>query len=183
MADMDVTTQTQEEPHIPVVLVTIHVFGGADGVGAGIKTGPAPASKASIEAMPRMKVKGCGNDCSICLDEFKVDEEASEMPCKHVFHSGCVEKWLQIHGSCPVCRYLMPADEEAAESRGGDEEGREIGLGFLQSVVAVASLTALIGMADSDRESEQADAGQVEDVDDIEDVDDLDSSIQDMDCD
>ncbi|KAE8694448.1 hypothetical protein F3Y22_tig00110783pilonHSYRG00256 [Hibiscus syriacus] len=31
--------------------------------------------------MPTIKVKESGRKCSICLDEFGVDEEAREMPC------------------------------------------------------------------------------------------------------
>ncbi|XWS40888.1 hypothetical protein CRYUN_Cryun17cG0034700 [Craigia yunnanensis] len=168
----DIPSQSQEPPR--VVFVVIHLGGGS--FGEDNKPGPAPASNASIEAMPRIKVKGSGNDCSICLEEFKVDEEAREMPCKHVFHSDCVEKWLRIQGSYPVFRFLMPAEE--VESGGGGEglgsfEGREIGLGFVQSLLAVASLASLMAMAGSGRRSEQPGAGQ---------VDDDDSSAQDMDC-
>ncbi|EOY03485.1 RING/U-box superfamily protein [Theobroma cacao] len=103
--------------------------------------------------MPRIKVKESGKDCSICLEEFKVDEEARETPCKHVFHSGCVEKWLRIHGSCPVCRFFMPAEEEESggDRSGGDRgqeslEGGEIGSGFVRSVLAFASFMAMAGL-------------------------------------
>ncbi|OMP05937.1 Zinc finger, RING-type [Corchorus olitorius] len=115
------------------LFITVDVGGEVD------KPGPAPASKASIEALPTIKVEGSGKDCSICLEEFKINEEARQMPCKHFFHSNCVEKWLRIHGSCPVCRFLMPSEEESraggGASDGGDEgsrslEGLVIGLGL-----------------------------------------------------
>ncbi|XWS44312.1 hypothetical protein CRYUN_Cryun15aG0034300 [Craigia yunnanensis] len=76
----DIPSQTQEPPRVLYVVIHLSVGGEEN------KPVPAPASKASIEAMPRIKVKGSGNDWSICLEEFKVDEEAREMPCKHVFH-------------------------------------------------------------------------------------------------
>ncbi|KAM7506767.1 hypothetical protein LguiA_017220 [Lonicera macranthoides] len=82
------------------------------------KEGPAPASKASIEAMPAVKVTEEGTECSICLTEFEVGGEVKEMPCKHKYHSDCIEKWLGIHGSCPVCRYKMPVDEKKTEDGG-----------------------------------------------------------------
>ncbi|XP_068643764.1 E3 ubiquitin-protein ligase MPSR1-like [Aristolochia californica] len=87
-----------------------------------------PASKASIEAMPTVKidVKGSDDDgdkdCAICLEEM---EEAKEMPCRHRFHSNCIEKWLGMHGSCPCCRYAMPVEEEGKKSVGAaGDEGR-----------------------------------------------------------
>ncbi|KAL9687730.1 hypothetical protein QQ045_032137 [Rhodiola kirilowii] len=84
------------------------LFWGSDSIS---KPEQPPASKASIETMPEMEI---GDDaeyleCAICLDGMTA---AKEMPCKHRFHGGCVERWLRIHGSCPVCRFQMPAEEQ-----------------------------------------------------------------------
>lgn len=87
------------------------------------KSGPLPASKASIDAMPRVGVTELGIDCAICLDGFAADEEAREMPCKHMYHSDCIEKWLRVRGTCPVCRFVMPVDDqEGKKDGGGDDE-------------------------------------------------------------
>ncbi|KAL0381053.1 UNVERIFIED_CONTAM: E3 ubiquitin-protein ligase MP [Sesamum angustifolium] len=89
------------------------------------KEGPSPASKASIESLPRVQVSDPSLECPVCLAEYG-EVEVKEMPCGHRFHSGCIEKWLGIHGSCPVCRYSMPADEkkekESDERDGGGGE-------------------------------------------------------------
>ncbi|PQQ19547.1 E3 ubiquitin-protein ligase RING1-like [Prunus yedoensis var. nudiflora] len=94
----------------------------------GMKDGQPPASKASIDAMPCVRiVEGHGgSECVICLEQFEIDGVAKEMPCKHRFHGCCIEKWLKIHGSCPVCRYNMPVDEEETgkKSDGADRERR-----------------------------------------------------------
>ncbi|XP_057469752.1 E3 ubiquitin-protein ligase MPSR1-like [Actinidia eriantha] len=87
------------------------------------KDGPLPASKAAIEAIPAVKVSDLGLECAICLGEYEIGGEAKEMPCKHRFHSGCIEKWLGIHGSCPICRYKMPVEEDDQEE-GGVRERR-----------------------------------------------------------
>ncbi|KAK4367547.1 hypothetical protein RND71_011339 [Anisodus tanguticus] len=77
--------------------------------------GPSPpATRASIEALPIVEEK---SECAICLVEFQVGEKAKEMPCRHRYHSNCINKWLLIHGSCPVCRYRMPRPEETAQMR------------------------------------------------------------------
>ncbi|KAK6943456.1 Zinc finger, RING-type [Dillenia turbinata] len=44
-------------------------------------------------------------DCSICLSVFEEGEKVKVLPqCRHAFHSGCVDKWLSSHPSCPFCR-------------------------------------------------------------------------------
>ncbi|KAI3733645.1 hypothetical protein L6452_13093 [Arctium lappa] len=94
------------------------------------KEGQPPASQASIDAMESLEIKGTdeienlGCECVICLEEWKVGEVAKEMPCKHKFHGGCVEKWLKIHGSCPVCRHNMPVEDLDKENGDKSEERR-----------------------------------------------------------
>lgn len=29
-------------------------------------------------------------------------------PCKHVFHSNCLENWMKIKHECPTCRGGLP---------------------------------------------------------------------------
>ncbi|XP_004306138.1 PREDICTED: E3 ubiquitin-protein ligase RING1-like [Fragaria vesca subsp. vesca] len=72
------------------------------------------ASRASIETMSTVIVTEEGTDCSICLESFKVSGEAKEMACTHRFHSDCIENWLRMRASCPLCRFTMPvnSDEE-----------------------------------------------------------------------
>ncbi|GMH00470.1 hypothetical protein Nepgr_002309 [Nepenthes gracilis] len=43
--------------------------------------------------------------CSICLCDYKEAEMLRMMPdCKHFFHLCCLDAWLRLNGSCPVCR-------------------------------------------------------------------------------
>ncbi|KAL5100232.1 hypothetical protein RYX36_004559 [Vicia faba] len=87
------------------------------------KKGQPPASKESIEAMKRVEIEESDHgECVVCLEEFEVGGVVKEMPCKHRFHGDCIEKWLGIHGSCPVCRYEMPADEKDEGKKIDEEE-------------------------------------------------------------
>lgn len=44
--------------------------------------------------------------CSICLGEYAQGVEVRALPkCRHVFHKGCVDRWLLTRSSfCPICR-------------------------------------------------------------------------------
>ncbi|KAF3953450.1 hypothetical protein CMV_021111 [Castanea mollissima] len=45
------------------------------------------------------------NDCVICLSEFEEREAVKEIPfCKHVFHAFCLDMWLSVQNTCPLCR-------------------------------------------------------------------------------
>lgn len=42
--------------------------------------------------------------CCICLAKYADNDELRELPCIHVFHVKCVDKWLKINASCPLCK-------------------------------------------------------------------------------
>ncbi|XP_060203177.1 RING-H2 finger protein ATL67-like [Lycium barbarum] len=66
--------------------------------------------QAVINSYPKLvysKRNGNGNDvvCSICLCDYKDSEMLRMLPdCKHYFHVMCVDAWLKLNASCPVCR-------------------------------------------------------------------------------
>ena len=45
--------------------------------------------------------------CSICLEEFKYDEELKKLKCDHIFHKDCLEPWLTNNNKCPICRAII----------------------------------------------------------------------------
>ncbi|CAN7067056.1 hypothetical protein IGI04_040699 [Brassica rapa subsp. trilocularis] len=75
------------------------------------RQGTPPARKEVVDALPTVKITDPLLQCSVCLDEFEkgVEEEAKEMPCKHKFHVKCIVPWLELHSSCPVCRFELPS--------------------------------------------------------------------------
>ncbi|KAL7108262.1 hypothetical protein ACP275_06G102900 [Erythranthe tilingii] len=45
------------------------------------------------------------NICSICLSEYAPKETLRSIPdCHHCFHAECIDEWLRLNSSCPVCR-------------------------------------------------------------------------------
>ncbi|XP_020208083.2 E3 ubiquitin-protein ligase ATL42 [Cajanus cajan] len=46
-----------------------------------------------------------GLECTVCLSHFEDTEILRLLPkCKHAFHMSCIDKWLENHSSCPLCR-------------------------------------------------------------------------------
>ncbi|KMZ74516.1 E3 ubiquitin-protein ligase, ATL family [Zostera marina] len=46
--------------------------------------------------------------CSICVMDFENTELLRLLPkCEHAFHSLCIEEWLKICMTCPICRSLI----------------------------------------------------------------------------
>nr|VDC93604.1 unnamed protein product [Brassica oleracea] len=63
------------------------------------REGTLPARKEAVGNLPTVK-------------DLEKGSEAKEMPCKHKFHIQCIVPWLELHNSCPVCRYVLRPDEE-----------------------------------------------------------------------
>uniref|UniRef100_A0A1D1Y9J9 RING-H2 finger protein ATL68 n=1 Tax=Anthurium amnicola TaxID=1678845 RepID=A0A1D1Y9J9_9ARAE len=43
--------------------------------------------------------------CAVCLCEYREGEMLRMMPdCRHCFHLPCIDAWLRLNASCPVCR-------------------------------------------------------------------------------
>ncbi|XXG57422.1 hypothetical protein AAC387_Pa03g4575 [Persea americana] len=73
--------------------------------------------KTVIESLPFFRfssLKGSrqGLECSVCLSKFEDSEVLRLLPkCKHAFHIDCVDRWLESHSSCPLCRQKLDADD------------------------------------------------------------------------
>ncbi|KAL1532775.1 RING-type E3 ubiquitin transferase [Salvia divinorum] len=43
--------------------------------------------------------------CPICLSDYQPKETLRSIPeCNHYFHADCIDEWLKLNGSCPLCR-------------------------------------------------------------------------------
>ena len=70
-----------------------------------------PLAKQAIEKTTKKQFKDyelaeVGDKCIICYCEFEETDEIAELSCsaKHVFHTECIQKWLETNLICPTCR-------------------------------------------------------------------------------
>jgi len=47
------------------------------------------------------------NNCQICMEDFEDGDELRTLPCFHLFHAKCVDKWLKVNSICPTCRHKV----------------------------------------------------------------------------
>ncbi|XP_073917182.1 RING finger protein 215 isoform X3 [Castor canadensis] len=43
--------------------------------------------------------------CAVCLDYFCNKQWLRVLPCKHEFHRDCVDPWLILQQTCPLCKF------------------------------------------------------------------------------
>jgi hypothetical protein len=43
--------------------------------------------------------------CGICSEPFVMKELMGVMACKHIFHTDCLDSWLQFHSRCALCNH------------------------------------------------------------------------------
>ena len=55
--------------------------------------------------------------CCICLVAMKVKDSVCHLPCKHIFHYKCIEKWAETKQECPYCRSDMNKKPETAKKK------------------------------------------------------------------
>jgi len=98
------------------------------------RRGTPPASKSAVEKLPVIEVteellESDSSQCAVCKDTFALGEKAKQMPCKHIYHDDCILPWLELHNSCPVCRFELPTDDPDYEQRASGGGGNGGGAG------------------------------------------------------
>ncbi|KAH7420579.1 hypothetical protein KP509_13G013000 [Ceratopteris richardii] len=41
--------------------------------------------------------------CVICQEYYRGGDSVITLPCKHMYHKGCIRTWLEMKKVCPVC--------------------------------------------------------------------------------
>ena len=93
------------------LLATLCVDVDDDGLPAGTRIDGRCASSglddAAIARLPCFVSPGAGAaaECAVCLGAVEEGETARALPCcTHAFHARCVDAWLRLRPTCPVCR-------------------------------------------------------------------------------
>ncbi len=70
--------------------------------------GAAPASDTDIQSLPKVDIDQelveQISQCAICMEVFTLNDSAKKLPCNHLYHLPCIDQWLKLHATCPICR-------------------------------------------------------------------------------
>ncbi|XP_012224914.1 E3 ubiquitin-protein ligase Iruka isoform X2 [Linepithema humile] len=107
-------------------------------------TGPPPLPRKQIDEIPTTTISqsqvDCKLQCSVCWEDFKLSEPVRQLPCQHVYHAPCIVPWLELHGTCPICRQNL-GDQNSAEAN------QATGTSLAESALAGTSFAALFRAA------------------------------------
>jgi hypothetical protein len=53
--------------------------------------------------------------CSICLENYEDNDVLRKLPCKHLFHEACLDEWLGLNASCPLCKAQLKEEPTTSE--------------------------------------------------------------------
>lgn len=123
-------------------------------------TGPPPLTKEKISEIPVVTISQDQVDkslqCSVCWENFKVDEPVRQLVCTHVYHEGCIIPWLELHGTCPVCRKPLSSEaEQSSTDDGGRRDPLRNLAAQLNPLEAAASQSRVNQMRQINRQMEE----------------------------
>ncbi|XP_061403496.1 E3 ubiquitin-protein ligase RNFT1-like isoform X2 [Lethenteron reissneri] len=82
------------------IVVQILVLVQAAFFSAGVNTTGCVASPTT----PSATLKSVDTECVVCLSDIETRQSLRVLPCSHEFHATCVDEWLKINPTCPICR-------------------------------------------------------------------------------
>ncbi|KAK9060741.1 hypothetical protein SSX86_021447 [Deinandra increscens subsp. villosa] len=60
--------------------------------------------------------------CCICLAKYADNDLLRELPCMHYFHIECVDKWLKINASCPLCKFEIGGSNDTSSTHESSQQ-------------------------------------------------------------
>ena len=59
--------------------------------------------------------------CAICIDQFADDDDIRSLPCRHIFHTVCLDPWVtKKNAFCPLCKRALCGVKKGDSGSGGD---------------------------------------------------------------
>mmetsp|Transcript_3309 Transcript_3309/g.9735 ORF Transcript_3309/g.9735 Transcript_3309/m.9735 type:complete len:332 (-) Transcript_3309:49-1044(-) len=77
--------------------------------------GAAPRDVERLPTVPYTEgldlLKGEEPCCPVCICDYEEGDALRVLPCGHAFHAPCVDQWLGVNATCPLCRKSIYLDD------------------------------------------------------------------------
>ena len=62
-----------------------------------------------VRSLPTVKFskKEKETKCSVCMGDFRANEEVFKLQCGHIYHKKCLKEWLKKSMYCPLCKEIL----------------------------------------------------------------------------
>ena len=74
------------------------------------QTASEPDKRTPQSVLESLPVRTCTGydvekECAVCMSQFERGDHVRMLPCRHEFHTSCIDKWLlEQNRTCPCCR-------------------------------------------------------------------------------
>jgi len=75
-----------------------------------VPRGVKAVDKLPVVAYTGQELPSNQTSCAICMADFETEEELKWLHCSHYFHKECIDKWLSVGVTCPVCKGEVHTD-------------------------------------------------------------------------
>jgi hypothetical protein len=103
-------------------------------------------SRSNLKKLPLVKFKkgtGMYETCAVCLEDFEEGEKLRQLPCKHAYHTKCIDPWLTKNRRvCPVCKRKIGPSNHSDSSDSESERPPSTTTSMLSQSAVNAALVA-----------------------------------------
>ncbi|XP_077219656.1 E3 ubiquitin-protein ligase RHA2B-like [Tasmannia lanceolata] len=69
-----------------------------------------------IDSAKEKRSTDVDGECCVCLSMLEEGDGTRKLPCRHLFHEVCVDRWLNLYGrTCPLCRMSVVCGQVSSE--------------------------------------------------------------------
>ena len=76
----------------------------------------AGADQGEIDALPEVQLDETIEEyeCPVCMENMATNDIVRTLPCFHRLHKDCIDKWLEVRKTCPICKTSVGVGDEDA---------------------------------------------------------------------
>jgi len=58
----------------------------------------------SLQIASKTDIERFDHRCAICIVDYQLGDKVRLLPCKHSYHTKCIDAWSDQHSKCPICK-------------------------------------------------------------------------------